>query len=85
MTHASELESTQYFDWEGFICRTVGDIFKGRAERFIAGKGWEMCHFANLLEKGDMLTQGEALARLREINGFDQFSAKAQHYEETKH
>ncbi|MCU7809047.1 MAG: hypothetical protein KZQ73_14440 [Candidatus Thiodiazotropha sp. (ex Semelilucina semeliformis)] len=85
MTINTDRQEVQYFDWEGFICRTIGDIFSGRAERFIAGKGWNTAHFADLLEKGDMLTEREALTRLRRINGFDVFAAKAKHYDQTKH
>ena len=79
------MTTTEYYDWEGFICRTTGDIFTGSCKRFIVGKGWQTAHYADCQEKGVMLTKESALKRLFKINGFEKFAAKAKHYEHTKH
>ena len=56
-----------YYDWNGDVCRTSGDIFSGYAERFIEGKGWEPCHFFNLQNEAVVISAQEAEDWLRKI------------------
>lgn len=48
-----------FYDWEGFLCRTTGDIFKGKAERFTRN-GWKPAHFFDLTEKGTPINRIQA-------------------------
>ena len=67
----------QYYDWEGFLCRSQGDVFSGAAEKYFSGSGWKTCHFLDLLEKGAMLTKSEVISRCMKNHTFNLNEIKA--------
>lgn len=56
-----------YYDWEGFLCRSTGNIFKGKAER-LTREGWKPAHFFDLKEKGTPINRIEAKELEQKLN-----------------